>query len=226
MKQTKWELEGGYTFTLDTPESHDEYNRLAGVRPPDANSTGDAATDDAISNTMYRGPYADVRWLLANELQTRFGDEVPRKMKDHPNGKKNADGSIVQVPDESEGRYIAKVAAAKTDATIQSVLDEVMAANLALPVGHDDKITFDPSQRVGKGPKSAGPTKEDFATADALIAQGPKKLRVSLGKIKALTDYEVVLVGDDDPDAANKNRLAVAMGCRAVRKNPLGVLKS
>jgi len=217
MKLTTWELQGGLKFALETPTTVEEYNGLAGTRPADENSTGIPVLDDAINNTMYRGPFADVRFALAKALEVEYTDP-PRGRKDHPQGKKDENGAVIQVFDESEGKYIARVAATKGVAitSFQNLLDKIMADNAALPTDSKDKIKLDPSQRERRGPSSTEPGKLDTETATALIAQGNKKLRISLSKIvEKVPTVDVTLVGSDDPDAAAKNLRTVALAVKA-----------
>ena len=227
MRKTEWELQGGLKFKIETPETIEEYNTLAGTRPMDANSTGIAVLDDAIDNTMYRGPFADVRYALAERIEKEYSD-VPREKKDHPQGKKDANGNVIKVYDESEGKYIARVAATKnvTIASFQPLLDEIMATNDSLPVDDKNKIKLDPSQRERRGPSASEPGKTDVETAKALIAQGQKKLRISLSKIEEISGSKIELVPNSDPEAEAKNLRIVAFAVKAYRTNPLGGLKA
>ena len=183
MKNTTWELQGGLTFQLPTPETIDEYNSLAGVRPADPNETGIAVLDDAIENTMYRGPFADIRKAVALAVEKEYSD-IPRNRKPHPNAEKAAKNETVF--NESEGKYIARVAAEKgvDISSFQPVLDKIVADNAALPDTDKNKIKLDPSTHERRGPSSTEPGKLDIETAKALIAQGNKKLKISLSKLK------------------------------------------
>jgi hypothetical protein len=227
MKETSWELQGGLKFRVTTPTTVDEYSALAGVRRMDENSTGVAVLDDAIENVMYRGAFAEVRRALATKLAER-NPNVPRQTKNKPGAKPGTDGTIEQVFDESEGKYIARIAATKgvDVATFQSILDEIMATNAALPDDSNDKIKFDPSQRERKGPSSTEPGKLDIETATALLVQGPKKLRISLARITEITGTPVELVDTSDPEHEAKNLRAVAFAVKAYRANPLAGLKA
>ena len=228
MKTTEWELQGGLKFKLETPTTVEEYNALAGTRTPDTNTTGIAVLDDAIDNTMYRGPFADVRYQFAKKLEAEFGADCPRNKKDHPQGKKDEKGAVIKVDDESEGKYIARVAAFKnvTIASFQPLLDEIMTANEKLPTDSKDKIKLDPSQRERRGPSSTEPGKGDIETANALLAQGHKKLLISLSKIEAATGTKVELVGKDEPDAEAKNLRAIAFAVKAYRSSLANALKA
>ena len=154
MKNTTWELQGGLTFQLPTPETIDEYNSLAGVRPADPNETGIAVLDDAIENTMYRGPFADIRKAVALAVEKEYSD-IPRNRKPHPNAEKAAKNETVF--NESEGKYIARVAAEKgvDISSFQPVLDKIVADNAALPNTDKNKIKLIkaidyPCQRIVK----------------------------------------------------------------------------
>jgi hypothetical protein len=217
MKETRWELQGGLKFRVTTPTTIDEYSALAGVLRMDENSTGVAVLDDAIENVMYRGAFAEIRRALAIKL-AELNPDIPRETKNKPGAKPDTSGTIEQVFDESEGKYISRVAATKGVAvtTFQSILDEIMAVNSALPDDSNDKIKFDPSQRERKGPSSTEPGKLDLETAKALLAQGQKKLRVSLARITDITGVPVEA----------KNIRAVAFAVKAYRANPLAGLKA
>ena len=216
MKLTNWELQGGLKFAIETPESVNDYNQLAGTRPADANSTGVAVLDDAIDNTMYRGPFADVRYALAIRLEAEYPD-VPRNRKDKPGAKPDVEGKIEQVFDESEGKYISRVAAVKGVAvtTFQSILDDIMSKNTALPADSKDKIKFDPSQRERRGPSSTEPGKGDIETAKALLGASAKKLRVAITRLAQAIGTPVELVDSSVPDADAKNLRTVAMAVKA-----------
>jgi hypothetical protein len=227
MKETSWELQGGLKFRVTTPTTIDEYSALAGVLRMDENSTGVAVLDDAIENVMYRGAFAEIRRALAIKL-AELNPDIPRETKNKPGAKPDTSGTIEQVFDESEGKYISRVAATKGVAvtTFQSILDEIMAVNSALPDDSNDKIKFDPSQRERKGPSSTEPGKLDLETAKALLAQGQKKLRVSLARITDITGVPVELVDTSDPEHEAKNIRAVAFAVKAYRANPLAGLKA
>lgn len=191
----------GYVQVPETAEEFDQLAKKAG-----------ACVDEAVNNVLYRGVLADFRSAVVAELERETG--IQRKTKDHPEGKKytndqkDENGNIVakkgdpiQVLDETESKYIQRVAAeqGKQPSDYQYIADRVLtqkddAGNLL--------ISFDPSQTERKAP-STGPTKQDLNSAIALQQAGvadQNKLATALGRMSQLTkvNYDVAKALDQN----------------------------
>jgi len=146
MKNADFRLQGGLTFAFLVPETVEEYNNLA--------ADASACLDSAIDNVMYRGPFARLRERLAQRVEEQTS--IARARKPHPSPEQAKVG--VTVFDESPGGYISRAAAelGKDSAgdAFQSVFDEMLSANAALQDGDANKIVFDPSERVSRGPSA------------------------------------------------------------------------
>jgi phage FluMu gp28-like protein len=168
----------GLSGTVSIPETVEEFNALA--------KREGACLDEAVSNVLYRSVFNDFREDVVDAIVAAYG--IPQKTVDHPT-KKKEDGSPEQVvdPKDSGARYINRAAAELGVAVteFQNIANEVCK-----------KLTFDPSQRERKA-KSSEPTRTDLDTADGLIAQGPEKLAISIGKLQAVTGGVVDMSGDD-----------------------------
>ena len=186
------ELQSGLKFNIQVPESVTEFDALPGGRVG-------LCLECAIDDVLYRGPFADVRDALANALAVA-NPSIPRKTKPHPNAERAAKGDVVN--DESEGKYIARVAAelAVEETTFQSVLDQVMAANDALPTTDKAKFSFS-VEKVARTGSGGLVGKTDLADAAELIGQGPDKLAISLGRLASAMGIEPIVL-DADPATA------------------------
>lgn|SRR3990167_7485025 len=197
MKNADFRLQGGLTFAFLVPETVEEYNNLA--------ADASACLDSAIDNVMYRGPFARLRERLAQRVEEQTS--IARARKPHPSPEQAKVG--VTVFDESPGGYISRAAAelGKDSAgdAFQSVFDEMLSANAALQDGDANKIVFDPSERVSRGP-SATAGKGDVEAAKVILASGPK-LQQALTQLANTLGHDVVLSGDE---ATQLRQLAVA----------------
>ena len=191
MTNKECELQSGLKFNIQVPESVTEFDALPGGRVG-------LCLECAIDDVLYRGPFADVRDALAKALAVA-NPSIPRKTKPHPNAERAAKGDVVN--DESEGKYIARVAAelAVEETTFQPVLDTVMATNEALPVGDKAKFSFSVEKVARTGGGLVGKT--DLADAAELIGQGPEKLAISLGRLASAMGIEPIGL-DADPATA------------------------
>lgn len=180
---------GGFELNATVPASVDEYNALA---PSRAN----AVLEDAVSNTMYRSVFAEFRAKFASKLEELTG--IKRNTKTV-----KKDGKDVEVIDESEGKYLARVEAA-------SGLEEADFLAKYQPDAQSilDGIKFDPStkERSSDGPKVG---KNDIKVATELLAKGGNEATRVAGLLGAKLNREVAL-GDDAE--ANKSILARAFG--------------
>ena len=178
----------GLNGKVQAPQTPEEFDSLA--------KRIGACLDEAVANVLYRGVLADFRGELCDKIEATHS--IKRLTKDHPEGKKDAAGNTIRVVDESENKYIARAAAelGQPVNVFQPLADEVCK-----------DLVFDPSQRERKA--GAGmPGKTDLETARTLIAQGPEKLAISLGKIGAVTGTTITLTGDE---AAQVVQVALAI---------------
>lgn len=180
----------GFELNASVPSTVEEYNGLA---PSRAN----AVLEDAVANVMYRGVFPDFRDKLCAHVEK--DTNIKRKTKTV-----KRDGKDVEVVDESEGKYIARVKAelgiededfaAKYQADAQTILDG---------------IKFDPSVKErtgGEGPKVG---KNDLKLATELLAKGGDEANRVAALLSAKLNRTVDLGEDAD---ANKNTLARAFG--------------
>jgi len=146
----------GFNLTKEVPSTVDEYNALAPKRE-------NAALEDAINNTLYRGTLAEFRGAVLEELGTLTGVEravvKPAATED--------DNDVF----ESEGKWWKRILASKGITKNEDIPSEW--SNIAQK--HMDAAGFDPS---AKERSSDGPTvgKKDLAMADELIKRGADKV--------------------------------------------------
>lgn len=207
----------GFDIKVSVPETVEEFDKLAG-KPG-------ACLDEAISNVVYRGVLAGVRYTFAEKLEAASG--VKRKTIDTGEKRKvttkspdvlNEDGTVktpgVETTTEepileyapevaTEQKYINFVRAAKNlspEAFVlqyQSLMDEVVA----LP---DNK--FDPTQTESKpkGPKVLGKQYSDAALR--VFTNGTVERNVK--RIKDESGIEVTFIAESttDVEQAAKDR--------------------
>lgn len=180
----------GFELNANVPASVEEYNALAPSR-------GNAVLEDAVANVMYRGVFPTFRDKLCDHVEKDTG--IKRKTKTV-----KRDGKDVEVVDESEGKYIARV---KAELNIE---DEDFVAKYATEAQSImDGIKFDPSVRErtgGEGPKIG---KNDLKLATELLAKGSNEANRVAALLGAKLNRAVEL-GDDAE--ANKTILARAFG--------------
>jgi hypothetical protein len=181
MQTKEWELQSGLKFQLPVPSTVEEFDSLPGGRVG-------LCLECGVDDVMYRGPFADVRDQLAAALEKKYPNS-PRERKAHPNVEKAKKGETVVA--ESPGKYISRLAALQgwDDASgFQSVLDEIMAASEALPVGHKDKIEFSVEKVARTGAGGLIP-KVDLEMADTLLKGDKAALATALDRLgKFLAD--------------------------------------
>lgn len=176
----------GFKLNKSVPETNEEYERLANRGP-------NAACEDATASTLYRSTFPVFRDIFLHG-QDAVGDQpaivgldkitgVERKTKDGT--KKNADGTFVQVWDETEGAYWKRLKATLNLSDEEADTKFAAEAQVAM-----DAAPFDPSIRVAapSGPKAISKTIQAIADeavnsgkADALAAALSNKL----GKVVA-----------------------------------------
>jgi hypothetical protein len=166
----------GLKGKVQVPENAAEFDQLA--------KREGACVEEAVNNVLYRGVLADFRSAVVAELVKETNK--PLNTKPHPDGKKDTAGNILQVVDETEAKYINRVAAelGKNVSDFQYLADRVMELKdeTGAPV-----VAFDPTQRERKAPVAAGPTKQDIANAQALIGAGREKFDKALARVSAIT---------------------------------------
>lgn len=138
----------GFDLTKEVPQTVEEYNALAPKRE-------NAALEDAINNTLYRGTLADFRDAFLTELGILTG--VARI--NH--------GTEEEPQLESEARWYKRILAANGGV--------VKPEWVTLAQKHMDAAAFNPAERERK---SDGPAigKRDIALAQELIKRGEGKV--------------------------------------------------
>jgi hypothetical protein len=222
MKNITKEARNGLKFTCLSPENVEEFDQLAGR----VGACLEGGTDDI----WYRGVFPEIWFWLAQRLLQ--DTKIPRKMKDHPEGKQYAEGDrkgqVIQVAAESDPQYVDRVAGEKgvLPTSFQPLVDEI--CGLVGPVkgiygtteelGDGEKlIAFDPARRT-RQPRSIEPGKDDLEVAKSLLEQNKKQLKVTLAKLKDATGQEVVLADDSDPEAPAKNLRALGLAVKAYKR--------
>lgn len=230
MKAVTKEARNGLKVTCPEPESPAEFDKLAKVEGACLRSGND--------DIWYRGVFPDFWYWLAIRVAQEFN--IDRPMVPNKDGKtyKEGDrkGQVILVPEHSDPQFVDWVAAKQNVAavTFQKFADEV--CNLVGPVksvfGTDAElaagerlIAFDPARRE-RAVRVNEPGKDDLLTAQGLIEQTEKNLKISLGKIAALTGSPVTLVAKTEPDAAAKNLRIVALAVKAYKKAVMEQAKS
>lgn len=179
----------GFELNANVPSTSEEYNALA---PSRAN----AVLEDAVANVMYRGVFPAFRDKLCDHVEKDTG--IKRKTKTV-----KRDGKDVEVVDESEGKYIARV---KAELNIED--EDFVAKYATVAQTILDGIKFDPStkERSSEGPKIG---KNDLKLATELLAKGGDESN----RVAALLGSKLNRVVELTDDAeANKNTLARAFG--------------
>jgi hypothetical protein len=202
MKQQEWELQSGLKFNMAVPESVDEFDKLPGGR---VGLCLECATDDVA----YRGFFADVRDILAEELEKRFPD-CPRNRKPHPKDKTKT------VLDESPGKYISRLAAelnlADEDGSLvkefQPILDEIMTANAALPDTDKKKIRFS-VEKVARTGGGGLVGKGDLEMATQWLKQDASTLASAIAKLSTAMGLAQPFVLPDGDDATRQRFLGL-----------------
>lgn len=177
----------GFELTHNVPATVDEYNALAPTRP-------NAVLEDAVANVEYRSVFPEFREKLCAAVEA--DTSIKRKTKTVGEGDK-----AKQVPDESEGKYLARVKAelgledadfcAKYQDTAQSIMDG---------------LKFDPStaeRSGGEGPKIG---KNDLKLAKELIAKGVDEVARVAGLLGAKLNRTVDVSGDAESVEKNVAR--------------------
>lgn len=161
-------------------ETNEEYDQIAKRGP-------NAANDDAVASTLYRGTFPVFRDAFLEKVGEITG--IERKTKE--SGKKDSEGNILVVWDETEGEYWKRVKAEKNLSDEAAVQQFGELAQKCM-----DDAPFDPSvkERKSAGPKSIAKTYTKIATE-----------AVNTGKASALAEllatklgHEVVLTGDNE----------------------------
>lgn len=180
MIERTFKLEGGLSYILSVPNTLTEYCALG--KCDEATAIG-----AAVDGIVYRSCQADVRENLCDSIEAEHN--ITRNRKDHPKGKKDASGAVVQVIDESAGAFIKRAAAelGKDPSFFQPLVDALMQASNALPDGAPEKIAFDPSQREAKG-RTLKPGKSDLADAATLLATRESKPDKWAAKVSAIAE--------------------------------------
>ena len=213
MKSQEWELQSGLKFNLEVPETPTEFDGLPGGR---VGLCVECANDDV----MYRGPFAVVRDLLAEAVAAEY-TQVVRATKPHPNSARAKKGETVFA--ESPGKYLARAAVevnpqagdGEEALVFQPLLDKIMATSAELIAKRNEgtKLTDDEEKQVVEfSVEKAARTgsgglvgKGDLNDAANLIAQGPEKLAISLGKLQAAMNLpEAIVLDATDPELAKR----------------------
>lgn len=180
----------GFELSHSVPATVDEYNALAPARV-------NAVLEDAVANVEYRSVFPEFREKLCSAVEKDTG--IKRKTKTVGEGDK-----AKQVPDESEGKYIARVKAelgledADFCAKYQDVAQSIM-----------DGLKFDPSVKEregGEGPKIG---KNDLKLAKELLTKGSAEAVRVAGLLGAKLNRSVELSDDAE---SNEKTLARAFG--------------
>lgn len=177
-------------FVKNVPETAEEYDKLAGRQ--------NACVEDALNKTLYHG----VLGAFRDDVMDRLIEitKIAAKTKDHPDGKKDDKGVVIQVIAEKPADYVARVAAqlGKPISDFQNVADEVcngIDGNKDYP-GLDFKDFLLERVRTPKGPN-----KRDLETAKEFRAQGPDKFAVTLKKlakiVKPASPYDAATITDE-----------------------------
>lgn len=199
----------GYTITKEVPESVEEYNRLAPKRD-------NAALEDAINNTMYRGVHNKIRDGFVTELETLTG--IAR----------NNAGTEDDPKWESEAKYHSRALAAHAKATGKSE-DSLRAEWAPVIQRHADAAKFDPSETEregGSGPKIG---KNDLKFATELFTNRKDKVADVVAFLTAKLGRAVTLQGTDEEQiktlalAYADHRRAEAARVEAEQKTAMGL---
>lgn len=180
----------GFELNHSVPSSVEEYNSLAPAR-------NNPVLEDAILNIEYRGVFPKFREGLCGVVEKETG--IKRKTKTVGEGEK-----AKQVPDESGGKYLARVQAelGLEDADFIAKFQDAAQALI-------DGIKFDPSvaeREGGEGPKIG---KNDLKLAKELLAKGGDEPARVAGLLGAKLNRAVTL--GDSPEE-NEKTLARAFG--------------
>ena len=222
MQKTTKETREGLTVTVDVPTTYEEFDQLAKEQG--------ACLRGGIADTLYRSVFPTFHYFMAAALCVEF--KLTRPMVDNKDGKtyKEGDrkGQTIQVPEHSDPEFAKWVAARQGVAvpSFQPLANEVCGlvgpATNVYSTGFDlsdgeKLISFDPS-KTERTIRSTEPGKDDLLTAQGLLGQPKKNLKISLEKISTVTGQVIELVGEGDPDYVAKNLRIVALAVKAYKK--------
>ena len=194
MKTITKQANNGLKLTVEVPETPSEFDTLA--------KREGACLDGGINDTLYRGVFPDFWDAMAAVLFAEHG--VEHLMKDHPDGKKNDKGEVLQVRSESNPKYVNRVAASLgvEPTSFQSIADKICSEgwdetttdSKGVTTTEHYELRFDPSVRE-RATKVPSIGKQDMADAAKFIAQGSDGLSVTLSKIAAVTGKTTDVTG-------------------------------
>lgn len=165
----------GLPCTVDVPGTVEEYNTLA-----NRTDGSNAALDDAIDNVVYRSVLNNFRWKVVEAIDN--DPTIPVKM--NRKTVKDKDGKDVEVIDEAEGKYFARVCATLGLADEAAVVAKFGALAAKVSAG----LKFDPAARAKteKEPtisKAVQKIVDDiFSKGDTAVQKTAKRLTKELGR--------------------------------------------
>ncbi len=224
------ETRSGLKVTCPSPESPDEFDQLAKRKG--------ACLESGNDDIWYRGVFPEFWYWMAIRVGQEYNIERPMEPNKAGRTYKEGDrkGQVIMEPVHSDPEFVDFVAAQQNvkAPVFQPLADEicnmvgpvtgVFGTDYSLPAG-ERLIAFDPSRRV-RAERVNEPGKDDLEVAKGLLEQTKKQLKVSLGKITAVTGQEITLVDDSDPDAAAKNLRIVGLAIKAFKKATLELAKT
>ena len=200
----------GFELNKSVPVTNEEYDQLAGE--------SNAACAHATASTLYRSTFPQFRSLFLHGCdESEAGPEIKGidhndvtgiKRNTKPSGKKDEEGNDIEVWDETEGKFWARVKAEL------GLSDEAAIARFGeLAQQCMDRAEFDPKvkERGVSGPRK--PAKTYVKIAKQAVEQG--KAQLLADKLAAALGYEVAVVGDVEKDT---DTLAKAIAANEAKK--------